>query len=171
MTKVKMLCVLTCLVLAVVLPPGAEAQSAAHPLPKVARNPASIPVTLTDNGNSWTLDNGIVKITVGKRDGNLSSIVYHGVEVLTQGSYSYWEQKPAGSITARVTIDPAANGGERAEVSVKGVNPGSSNSSGPLDGSASVPRAPGSAGIPGGPRRASGRRGPGGRGGMDLEAR
>src|SRR5208283_866632 len=32
-----------------------------------------------------------------------------------------WEQTPAGTITARVTIDPATNGGERAEVSVKGV--------------------------------------------------
>jgi rhamnogalacturonan endolyase len=54
-----------------------------------------------------------------KRNGNLTSLVYHGVEVLTRGQY--WEQVPSGTVTAKVTIDPATNGGERAEVSVKGV--------------------------------------------------
>ena len=68
------------------------------------------------------MDNGIVKLTVAKRDGNLSSLMYHGVEILTRGQY--WEQVPSGTITAMVTIDPATNGGERAEVSVKGVNSG-----------------------------------------------
>jgi rhamnogalacturonan endolyase len=79
-------------------------------------------VTLTENGDGWILDNGIVKATVAKRDGNLSSLVYHGVQILTRGRY--WEQVPSGAVTARVTIDPATNGGERAEVAVKGVNPG-----------------------------------------------
>jgi hypothetical protein len=35
------------------------------------------PVTLADNGASWMLDNGIIKATVPKRDGNLSSLVYY----------------------------------------------------------------------------------------------
>jgi rhamnogalacturonan endolyase len=109
-------------------------------------------VTVTDNDSSWNLDNGIVKITVAKRDGNLSSIVYHGVEILTQARHSYWEQRPDGAITARVTIDPATNGGERAEVSVKGVDPGDAE-------------------VPGGSRNVAGQRGPGSRGGMDLETR
>ena len=114
-------------------------------LPKVAKVTVNAPVTLVDNGDTWTLDNGIVKITLAKRDGNLSSIVYHGVEILTHGNYSYWEQRPSGTITSRVTIDPATNGGERAEVSVKGVyNPN--------------------------PSATAGGRG-GGRGGMDLETR
>ena len=77
--------------------------------------------TLTNNGASWTLDNGIVKITVPKSDGNLSEVIYHGIRILGHGKY--WEQTPAGTITARVTIDPATNGGERGEAPSKGVNP------------------------------------------------
>ena len=99
---------------------GVVAQSSVTP--KVQKVNVNIPVTLTDNGDSWTLDNGIVKATVPKCDGNLSSLSYHGIEILTRGRY--WEQTPGGTVTARVTIDPATNGGERAEVAVKGVNPG-----------------------------------------------
>jgi rhamnogalacturonan endolyase len=91
--------------------------------PQVEKVTVKSPVTLTDNGDSWTLDNGIVKATVPKRDGNLSSLSYRGIEILTHGRY--WEQTPNGTVTARVTIDPSTNGGERAEVAVKGVNPGS----------------------------------------------
>jgi rhamnogalacturonan endolyase len=152
MTKAKLLCVSTCLALASNFVSGSEAQSSAQPLPKVAKTTVSVPVTVTDNDSSWTLDNGIVKITVTKRDGNLSSIVYHGVEILTQARHNYWEQKPDGAITARVTIDPATNGGERAEVSVKGVDPGDAE-------------------APGASRKVDGQRGPGSRGGMDLETR
>jgi rhamnogalacturonan endolyase len=122
MTKAVSLRISSFLALAVVLASGAAAQPAAHVLPKVAKATVNAPVTLTDNGDSWTIDNGIVKVTLAKRDGNLSAIVYHGVEILTHGKC--WEQTPAGTITAKVTIDPANNGGERAEVSVKGVNPG-----------------------------------------------
>ena len=123
MTQAKSLFVSTFLALAVVFSSGATAQQPpAHLLPKVAKPAVNAPVTLTDNGDSWTLDNGIVQATVPKSDGNLSSLVYRGVEILTHGRYSYWEQRPSGTITSRVTIDPAANGGQRAEVSVKGVN-------------------------------------------------
>jgi rhamnogalacturonan endolyase len=108
--------------LAVALTFGAAAQSPAHVAPQVEKVTVNTPVTLTDNGDSWTLDNGIVKTTVPKRDGNLSSLTYRGIEILTHGRY--WEQTPNGTVTARVTIDPATNGGQRAEVAVKGVNPG-----------------------------------------------
>jgi len=47
---------------------SAAAQTAA---PKVAKVTVNQPVTLTDNGDSWTMDNGIVKMTVLKRNGNL----------------------------------------------------------------------------------------------------
>jgi rhamnogalacturonan endolyase len=122
MTKTSILRASTLLALAVVFISGAAAQPAAHVLPKVEKVTVNVPVTLTDNGDTWTLDNGIVKATVAKRDGNLSSLVYHGIEILTHGRY--WEQVPSGTVTSRVTIDPATNGGERAEVSVKGVNSG-----------------------------------------------
>ena len=109
--------------LAVVATFRAVAQvTSTHKPPQTEKVTVNSPVTLTDNGDSWTLDNGIIKTTVPKRDGNLSSLRYRGIEILTHGRY--WEQTPNGTVTASVTIDPATNGGERAEVSVKGVNPG-----------------------------------------------
>jgi rhamnogalacturonan endolyase len=148
--------------------------------PKVAKVTVNQPVTLADNGDSWTMDNGIVKMTVLKRNGNLSSLVYHGVEVLTRGEF--WEQTPSGTITTKVTIDPSTNGGERAEVSILGVNPGDASNPSPMGGppgggvpAAQEQRVPGAA--PAGP----GARGPGGLGGprpggprgggMDIETR
>jgi rhamnogalacturonan endolyase len=122
MTKAALLCVSTVLALAVLSPSSAMPQSAAHPLPKVEKVTVNAPVTLTDNGDSWTLDNGIVKLAVAKRDGNISSLVYHGVTIIARGRE--WEQTPSGAVTSNVTIDPATNGGERAEVAVKGVNSG-----------------------------------------------
>src|SRR6185312_5436867 len=150
----------------------------AQPLPKLAPVTTSAPVTLIDNGDSWTMDNGIVKMTVLKRNGNLSSLVYHGIEILTRGEY--WEQTPSGTITARVTIDPATNLGERAEVSVLGVNPGDPNHPSPLGGppGSGVPlaqeqRVPGASGPGANPAvRFGGARPTGPRGGgMDIETR
>jgi rhamnogalacturonan endolyase len=124
MAKATVFRISTFCVLAVAATFGAAAQTGpARVPPRVEKVTVNTPVTLTDNGDSWTLDNGIVKATVPKRDGNLSSLSYHGIEILTRGRY--WEQTPNGTVTARVTIDPASNGGERAEVAVKGVNPGS----------------------------------------------
>jgi rhamnogalacturonan endolyase len=109
--------------------------------PVVAKHAVNAPVTLTDNGATWTLDNGIVKATVNKKNCGLLSAVYHGVETLrpaiSNGSDALhspptpagspipsWQQMPSGTVTSSVTIDPAKNGGERAEVAVKGVNSG-----------------------------------------------
>jgi rhamnogalacturonan endolyase len=52
------------------------------------------------------------------------SLFYHGIE--TMGAGGYWEQTPqnAPQLTDTVTIDPAKNGGARAEVAVKGVTGG-----------------------------------------------
>jgi rhamnogalacturonan endolyase len=81
-------------------------------------------VTVADNGRTWTLDNGIVAATINKRSGSMTSLVYHGVN--TMGGGGYWEQTPqdAPQLTQTITIDPAKNGGERAEVAVKGVTGG-----------------------------------------------
>ena len=84
---------------------------------------ANAPVTVVDNGTSWTLDNGIVKVTVGKNSGFLSSLTYGGFDT---GSRGVWEHTPSGapSVTNTITIDPATNNGERAEVAIKGVGGG-----------------------------------------------
>jgi rhamnogalacturonan endolyase len=81
------------------------------------------PVTVVDNGRSWTLDNGIVKATINKDSGSLASLIYKGFNT---GSRGIWEHTPMGAphVTNTLTIDPAANGGERAEVSIKGVGGG-----------------------------------------------
>jgi hypothetical protein len=67
-------------------------QSLDPPIDKVTVNAA---VTLADNGDSWTLDNGIVEATVAKRDGNLSTLSYHGIEILTR--VRYWKQVDSGT--------------------------------------------------------------------------
>jgi rhamnogalacturonan endolyase len=93
---------------------------AAGAAPVVAKANVNAPVTATDDGNAWTLDNGIVKATIIKRNGNMTALVFHGMNTMGQGGY--WETAPSGQVTQSLTIDPAKNGGQRAEVDVKGVN-------------------------------------------------
>jgi rhamnogalacturonan endolyase len=50
----------------------------------------------------------------------MASLIFHGINTMNGGGY--WEQTPSGQVTRSVTINPAQNGGERGEVSVKGVN-------------------------------------------------
>jgi len=100
--------------------PALHAADAA--LPAVAKPAVSAPVTLTDNGNTWTLDNGIVQATINKGNSRLTALVYKGIN--TMGGGGYWEQNPSGDVTQTVTIDPAKNGGARAEVDIKGVTGG-----------------------------------------------
>ena len=82
-------------------------------------------VTVTDNGTSWTLDNGIVKATISKDSGSMPSLIYKGTNVLA-ASGGTWEHTPQGAphLSNTITIDPATNDGERAEVSIKGVTDG-----------------------------------------------
>ena len=56
-------------------PPGAAA-------PVVAKPVVNAPVTVTDNGDTWTMDNGIVKAAITKKNGSLLSVIYHGMETL-----------------------------------------------------------------------------------------
>jgi rhamnogalacturonan endolyase len=85
--------------------------------PAVAKPSVNAPVTVSDRGNSWILNNGIVAATVSKGSGRLTALVYHDINTI--GGGGYWEQSPAGAVNS-LTIDPAKNGGERAEVSIKG---------------------------------------------------
>jgi rhamnogalacturonan endolyase len=93
-------------------------------------------VTATDDGTSFILDNGYLTATINKKTGDMTSLKVHGLE--TQGYVSghhagYWEQNPDGAarMEAKLTIDPAANGGERGEVSIKGWSDGKSLNAGP----------------------------------------
>ena len=88
--------------------------------PTVAAPESKAPVTVTDNGATWTLDNGLVKATISKRNGNLPQLTYRGVELIGRGGD--WEETPSGQVTTSLTIDPASTNGDRAEVAVKGVN-------------------------------------------------
>jgi rhamnogalacturonan endolyase len=159
MTQAKVLAVSLSLSAAVLLATGAVAQKAAAGAPRVEKVAVNAPVTLKDNGDSWTMDNGVVALTVLKRNGTIAigSLMYRGISIVPNRG-EFWETTPGGTVTARVTIDPATNGGERAEVSVKGVNPGGSN---PGAGTRGTGEAPDAFQGPGGPRN----------GGMDIETR
>ena len=99
--------------------------------PVAAKTNANGAVTVSDNGRQWTLDNGVVKAIINKRNGEMQSLIYKGLDTMghDQGSSGNWEQDPsaagqANGLTDSLTIDPANNGGERAEVSIKGVTGG-----------------------------------------------
>ena len=90
---------------------------------------ADAPVTVTDAGGVYTLANGIITAQVDKASGRLRSLVYRGIETVGTG---YWSHTPSGpDVTDAVTISPQANGGERAEVSVKEVSEGRPMGAGP----------------------------------------
>jgi rhamnogalacturonan endolyase len=109
---------------AICLALATSATSLRAAVPAVAKPEPAAAVTVVDNGRTWTLDNGIVKASINRRSGNLSSLVYRGIN--TMGGGGYWEQTPqdAPRLTQTLTIDPAKNGGARAEVAVKGVTGG-----------------------------------------------
>ena len=100
------------LCLAAALPLGAHAQ-------------APQPVTVVDNGDSWTLDNGIVKATIRKNNAFMSSLIYRGKEMMG-GNGGTWNHTPQGApiLTNTIVVDPKSNGGERVEVMVKGITNG-----------------------------------------------
>jgi rhamnogalacturonan endolyase len=109
---------LRALISALVLALCAGAPLAAH------AQPAS-PVTVVDNGDSWTLDNGIVKATIRKNNAFMSSLIYKGKELMG-GNGGTWNHTPQGApiLTNVLVVDPKSNGGERVEVMVKGITNG-----------------------------------------------
>jgi len=90
-----------------------------------ASSESNAAVTVTDNGRSWTLDNGIVKATDNKDSGSMTSLIDRGINIMRSGG-GYWEQTPqdAPQLMNILTIDPATNGGARAAVTIKGVTDG-----------------------------------------------
>src|ERR1700722_12843733 len=93
-------------------------------------------VTVTDDGPTYTLANGYLTVKVDKVTGDLVSLkttktATPNVELMgfVSGHHAgYWEQSPALAARreAKISIDPANVGGERAEVSIKGWSDGKS---------------------------------------------
>ena len=94
------------------------------------------PVKVEEDKTTFTLSNGIVTARLSKRSGDLTSLQYQGTEILTDQSGhagAYWSHDTTGGkeTVARITIDPQSNGGQRGEVSVKGVSGGIKMGHGP----------------------------------------
>src|SRR5262249_21812969 len=84
----------------------------------------------------FTLANGVVTARVLKRNGDLASLQYRGVEMLNDKSGhagGYWSHDVTGGkeIVTRVTIDPKSNSGARGQVSVQGMSGGVKMGHGP----------------------------------------
>jgi rhamnogalacturonan endolyase len=101
-------------------------------LAPAAPNPA---VTLSENFSSYTLDNGLVTARIAKNSGDLLSLEYKKLELLdARGGRQagYWSHNAArGKQTGRITINPKTNGGERGEISIKGISGGTPMGGGP----------------------------------------
>lgn len=122
------------------------------------------PVTLSQDAETYTLDNGIVTAVIAKSSGDLVSFVYKDKELLdtwktstgtpdlqrdppgenlwglnrgmTDHQYGFWSHDAMGPKDTQdaipsITIDPEVNGGERAEVSIKGISNGRKMGTGP----------------------------------------
>jgi len=125
-----------------------------------AQQRRSEPVTLAEDASAYTLSNGIVTARVDKKSGDLVSMKYKDLEVLgtvagpdglpdvkfdkpgansrgfgpfTDHQYGFWSHDTDSSTPTlnKVTIDPKANGGAMAEVSMKGVSGGKPMGAGP----------------------------------------
>jgi rhamnogalacturonan endolyase len=103
--------------------------------PSAGSNPQPPAVVITETESAFTLDNGIVTTRASKHSGDLLSLKYHGLEMLDAGSSprgGYWSHNIAnGEQITRITIDPKTNGGQRGEVSLKGIYTGTPMGSGP----------------------------------------
>ena len=58
---------------------------AADALPAVAKPNVNAPVTLTDGGSTWTMDNGIVKAAINKGNCHMTAVTYHGINTMGPG--------------------------------------------------------------------------------------
>ncbi|HZM05246.1 MAG TPA: polysaccharide lyase family protein [Candidatus Saccharimonadales bacterium] len=99
------------------------------------RADSNIAVGIAQDENSFTLTNGILAVRVSKRSGDLVSLRFKGLEMLDRVSErgsAYWSHDVSrGERQSHITIDPAANGGARGEVSIKGISGGRPMGSGP----------------------------------------
>ena len=91
-------------------------------------------MTVGDDGQTYTLSNGILTARISRTSGNLTSLIYNGIETLDPGGRNsgYWSHSAAADQGfEKITIDPKTNGGERGEVAIKGVSNGNPMGAGP----------------------------------------
>jgi rhamnogalacturonan endolyase len=86
------------------------------------------PVVVSENAETATLANGVVSVTVKKANGNLLSLRFRDVELISRGQ-GYWniygnipgqkktELKPTPAVF-RISQDPAKNGGTLGEITL-----------------------------------------------------
>lgn len=90
-----------------------------------AAGASDAPVKVGENASAFILDNGPVTAEIDKQSGAFR-LRYNGLPVVTRGYWSQVGRSSAGDIarlgtkhSAHVRIDPATNGGARAEVSCR----------------------------------------------------
>ena len=86
---------------------------------------AAAPVKLTESADRFTLDNGILRAEIEKRNGTLASLVYQGHELLAQNG-GYWSS--VGRSRNRAVGQSASvrlNSPDRVEISCRAGNVGS----------------------------------------------
>ena len=93
-------------------------------------------VTIQEDESTYTISNGIAAARISKRNGDMTSLKYKGTETLTDKSGhagGYWSHDTTGGTETitRITIDPTSSGGQRGEVSVKGISGGEKMGHGP----------------------------------------
>lgn len=93
-------------------------------------------VTVEEDADSYTLANGIITARILKNNGDVRSLKFKGVEIFTDQSGhagGYWSHDTTGGkdLLTKVTINPSENGGQRGEVSVKGISGGVKMGHGP----------------------------------------
>ena len=80
-------------------------------LPAVAKAKVSAPVTITEDANNWVLDNGIVQATIGKRNGRMTALMYHGIN--TMGGNAIFVDHTNSPLGERESIADVARNVER----------------------------------------------------------
>jgi rhamnogalacturonan endolyase len=77
-------------------------------------------VALVEKGDRVVLQNGVVAAEIVKTSGDVTSVRYKGAELLAGPAYLDWVEEGNNHLrgTYRLVVDPATNGGERAEIAV-----------------------------------------------------
>src|SRR5579864_9560814 len=79
-------------------------------------------VTVTDNGGTVVLANGIVSFTINKSNAEITNFTYNGTNLLAGGNgggHFYYDGSGGPTFnnpTYTLTVNPANNGGNQAEV-------------------------------------------------------